>query len=414
MGFFDFLFGKKPAQSASAPQPSAASAAPQSAASASFDEEFVLKPGMNTGIIEVEPKPTDWVSGGETGIAAAVLEADGQYDKYLPDEEPQSFYDKARFDTQSCVSFSATNNIEILINRMRAKGLVSEKGEKFLLDNGYINPQTGKVNFSDRFVAKVSGTTQNGNSLPAVGDAIRKCGLVPESMWPMPDWDALKGKSQDEIWAVYMATIPANVLNMGLEFLKYFTPAYQWVALGTSTPVNLRGSLKQGPFQIASSVCSPWNSNEAMPPIAACGCGAQHGTVIYGFEQRSNTIPFKLFDSYRSFRKFLAEDYCIPWGFQYSIKEAVLQATVPIQYTFRTQLTYGDPASDEVNRFQKGLQDLGFMTKGVFGPFGPATKLAFGKWQTSVGIVDPDGQGTNFGPKSRDKFNAALLALLNK
>lgn len=409
MGLFDWIFGKK---QPTAPQ-QAAHIATSSPAAAPVEDFSVAIPGRNTGIIEQAPTPTSWIAGGETGITGS-LEDSGQYDAWLPDEEAQSFYTPAHFDTQSCVSFSATNNIEILLNRMRAKGQLSAKAEKFLVDNGYVNPQTNKVNVSDRFVAKTSGTTQNGNYLEAVGDAIRKCGLVPESAWPMPDWDALKGKSQDEIWSVYMATIPANVLNLGLEFLKYFTPAYQWVATGSSTPVNLRGSLKQGPFQIASAVCSPWNSNEGMPPIAACGCGAQHGTCIYGFDHQGNTIPFKLFDSYRSFRKFLAEDYCIPWGFQYSIKEAVQQATVPIQYTFRTQLTFGDPESDEVNRLQKGLQDLGFMTKGVFGPFGPATRAALGKFQTSVGIQDPGGQGTNFGPKTREKFNAALLALLNK
>lgn len=412
MGFFDFLFGKKKtAPSTATSTPQTFSAPTSSSQPTEYDQ--VLQPGTNTGVVEVEPLPTDWVAGEETGIAAAVLEEDGQYDAYLPDEEAQSFYTPAHFDTQSCVSFSATNNIEILMNRMLAKGLFSAEAKKFLTDYGYINPQTGKINVSDRFVAKTSGTTQNGNSLPAVGDAIRKCGLVPESAWPMPDWDALKGKSQDEIWSIYMATIPADVLNIGLEFLKYFTPNYQWVALGSSKPADLRASLKQGPFQIASLVCSPWNSTEAMPPIQGCGCGAQHGTVIYGYVQQGSTIPWKLFDSYRSFKKFLAEDYCIPWGFQYSIKEAVHQATVPIQYTFRTQLKYGMPESDEVNRLQKALQDLGYMTVGVFGPFGPQTRTALGKFQAAHGISDPDGAGTNFGPQTRAAMNAALAKLTN-
>lgn len=409
MGFFDWLFGKKKQTSGASASSTPAYSAP--VASTPQDEEIVLTPGTNTGFIKEDPKPEAWVAGGETGIARVVLEEDGQYDLYLPDEEPQSFYFPSRFDTQSCVSFSATNNIEIILNRMLAKGQVSAAAKKFLVDNNYINPQTGKVNFSDRFVAKMSGTTQNGNSLPAVGDSIRKDGLVPESAWPMPDWDSLKGKSQDEIWAVYMADIPGSVKNLGQQFLEYFTPAYQWGALGSSTPESLRALLPYGPFQIASAVCSPWNSTEAMPPIQACSCSAQHGTVIYGHEKYGSTEPFKLFDSYRSFKKLLAEDYCIPWAFQYSITEKVHHATVPIKYTFSKQLKYGMPESDEVNRLQKALQDLGYMKVGVFGPFGPQTRAALGKFQTDHGITDPDGQGTNFGPQTRNALNAALSKL---
>lgn len=369
-----------------------------------------LQPGAQTGVLIKEPDPKAWVAGGETGIAAAVLEDSGQYDVYLPDEEAQSFYTPAHFDTQSCVTFSATNNIETLLNRMRAKKLLSKKQEDFLVNEGYINPQTGKVNFSDRFTAKMSGTTQAGNYLEAVGDSMRKDGLVPESAWPMPDWDALKGKTQNEIWAIYMADIPGDVKNKAKKFLEYFDINYQWVVLGaTPSDADLKRILKQGPFQIAAIVCSPWNSNDGMPPIPACGCGTGHATLIYGY--RPDDMARKDFDHYRSFRKLLASDYCIQWGLQYMIKEHTPVLTVPIQYVFAKQLKYGMPQSDEVNRLQKALQDLGHMTKNVFGPFGPQTRTALGRFQTDRGITDPDGQGTNFGPQTRAEMNAAIKKL---
>lgn len=379
-----------------------------------------LTPGAETGVLVKEPDPRAWIAGGETGIAPAVLEESGQFDVYLPDEEAQSFFTPAHFDTQSCVTFSATNDIETLINRLRAKGLLSKRCEDFLQAKGYINPQTGKVNFSDRYTAKTSGTTQAGNYLEAVGDAIRRCdkggfGLVPESAWPMPDWDALKGKTQDEIWKIYMAEIPASVIALGKEFLEYFDVNYQWVQVfGNSKPAQLRASLKQGPFQIAAMVCEPWSSNDGMPPIQACGCGAGHATLIYGFREDK---AWKDFDHYKSFRKLLAEDYCILWGLQYAIAERKPSDQLPLSYTFRIQLKAGMPESVEVRALQKALQTVKgkdgkpYMTPGVFGPYGPQTKASLGRFQSDRGIADPDGQGTNFGPSTRAAMNKALQAV---
>lgn len=373
-------------------------------------------PGENTGVIEKDPDPRAWIAGGETGVVATVLEQSGQYDAYLPDEEAQSFYTPAHFDTQSCVTFSALNNIELLLNRMRARGLLSKKQEDFLRNEGYINPQTNKVNFSDRFTAKMSGTTQGGNYLEAVGNSMRNHGLVPESTYPMPDWDQLKGKSQNEIWAIYMAEIPVAVKNKALKFKEYFDINYEWVILGkTPTDAVLKEILKKGPFQIAAQVCAPWSNNEGMPPIPACGCGAGHATLVYGW--RDQDMARKLFDHYRSFRKLLASDYCMQWGLQFAIKEKVPSTDIPLNYVFRVQLKYGAPESVEVRAMQKALQTLKdqygkpYMTPGVFGPFGPQTKSALGRFQSERGIKDPDGQGTNFGPQTRTAMNSALQAL---
>jgi hypothetical protein len=414
MGYLDFLFGKKKAPSA----PEAPIGVPghmdEIIGNRNEDDDIVLQPGMNTGVIDVDPDPSDWIAGGETGIDPTILLEDGQYDDYLPDEEPQSFYFPSKFDTQSCVTFSATNNIETLITLLWAQGKLSKRQTDFLRTEGYINPQTGKVNFSDRFTARVSGTTQDGNSLARVGDSIRRDhGLVPESDWPMPDWNTLKGKSQDEIWQIYMAPIPPEVYAKGRRFLEVFKINYQWVILvgEQTTPAIIREILKQGPFQISSKVCSGWSSNNSMPPIRGCGCGSGHATLVYGYKDYKGTQATKLFDHYKSFRKLLAEDYCIYRGIQYAVSENTTPAIVPINYTFTKQLRYGMPASDEVNRLQKALQDLGHMTRGVFGPYGPQTRAALGAFQTKHGISDPDGPGTNFGPQTRAAMNAAIKNL---
>ena len=87
-------------------------------------------------------------------------------------------------------------------------------------------------------------------------------------------------------------------------------------------------------------------------------------------------------------------------------------ATGPFVYTFTKQLTFNGTANDpaELQNLQGALQHLGYMTKGVYGPFGAQTKAALGAFQTAHGIQDVDGQGTDFGPSSRAALNAALLA----
>lgn len=82
------------------------------------------------------------------------------------------------------------------------------------------------------------------------------------------------------------------------------------------------------------------------------------------------------------------------------------KVVVPVfKYTFTKRLTYGDPISPELTALQKALQQLGYMTKGQFGPFGPQTKQALAKFQKDNGIKD---DGTNFGPITRAKLNLIL------
>lgn len=376
-----------------------------------------IKPGQNTGVTEAAPPPSGWVAGGETGLAPVVLEGSGQYDSFLPDEESQSRYTPYGFDTMACVTFSATNSIEILIERLRSKGLLPATHEAFLQNNGYIDKLTGKVNFSDRFTAKMSGTTVNGNSLGAVAESIRDLhGLLPESDWSFPVFTDAENQDGQLKWVRYYADIPQALQAKAKKFLTYFKIPYQWIANGSSTPVSLRGFLQYGPFQIAAAVCPPWNNNEADPPIKSCGCSTQHATTIYGFR---DDLAFKDFDHYKSFRKLLAQDYCIPYALQYSLEVKSLTPPAPtpapgFHYVFNVNLKFGMPAGPEVHKLQEALQYLKrtdgttYMKPGVFGPFGPSTRVALALFQSDHGIPDPDGPGTNFGPKGRAAMNTLV------
>lgn len=61
---------------------------------------------------------------------------------------------------------------------------------------------------SPRALAKLSGTTTQGNSVGNIVNAVNKYGLIPYSLWPSPaDFD----------WNSYYEEIPHSVLNQAIE-----------------------------------------------------------------------------------------------------------------------------------------------------------------------------------------------------
>ena len=177
---------------------------------------------------------TDYVAGKNSPLTGIDVNLIADWRAYLPAGEPQYLY--ATFDTMSCTTFSATNVIETWI--------------KFLIDNdkftvaqleklhtlGIIDDK-GNVNFSDRFSAIVSGTTEKGNYFQAVLDSFRKDGLLCEKDLPFSgnSWKEYHDKN----------IITEEMRNKAKEILKIIQINYEW------TPVDdsLALVLKQCPIQ---------------------------------------------------------------------------------------------------------------------------------------------------------------------
>ena len=118
-------------------------------------------------------------------------------------------------DTMACVSFSALNSIETQI--------------EFL---------TGlQVNFSDRFTAKMSGTTTSGNYLYKVADSIRKDGLLVEEDWAWPE---------NFSWDEYYKEIPQELKDKAKNILEAIDIKYEWIPLNKA---EILKHLKQSPLQ---------------------------------------------------------------------------------------------------------------------------------------------------------------------
>lgn len=167
-------------------------------------------PTQNTGII-YGYRASDYAGG---TLPYEVLNESGDWTQYLPPGEWQRIN---ALDVMACVSFSALNVLETLY---------------FFL--------TGtQRNFSDRFTARMSGTTSDGNWLWKVGDSIRKDGLVDEIDWAwtnsIVDWDT------------YYANPPMDVINKAKEFLKEWEVKYEFIDFSRDSLIY---HLKQSPIQV--------------------------------------------------------------------------------------------------------------------------------------------------------------------
>lgn len=160
-------------------------------------------------------KDSDYIAG---VLPYFVRVLDGNWTPWIPQGEKQ--YNKAA-DSMSCVSFAETSSIETQ--------------EKFL---------TGFApNYSDRWVAKVSGTTREGNYLWKVADTIKEYGLVWEEHYPQP----IAPWTFDE----WMSDIPPELLarlkQKGQEWKWWWTIQYEWVNLHTNPTENILKALRQCP-----------------------------------------------------------------------------------------------------------------------------------------------------------------------
>jgi hypothetical protein len=361
-----------------------------------------LLKGENSGV-RVDFKASDSYAGGETSVVYQVVNPTGDWEVDKPTDEWQRYDVNGvlGYDTESCTDFSCMNSIEYQIDALITAGSIPDTIIEQMHELGYFDANN-KINFNDWFNANTAGTTAaNGNTLQATWDAVRKYGLLPQGdgFGPNDFTDAAQ-------WFDATKITPAMYAK-ALQFLTIFDINYEWI-FTTETEnqqQTMEYHLKQAPLHVLVPTCNSWNNQNEV--IQDCGVqSVNHAIICIGINPG---VSYKVYDQYTQFVKELAWNYYMP----YVLKGVVTLKTTPttvihFTYVFNTNLKYGMPAGGDVTQLQTALQYLGYMTQGQFGPFGPATKLALGKFQTASGITDPDGQGTNFGPQTRTAMNAAL------
>ena len=344
-----------------------------------------MENGQNTGVYLLD-RGTDFIAGAETGITYEVRNESGDWEQYKPTDEWQRKI--GGYDTLSCVTFSALNQVELQVQYLIVNKLLSDAQIQKLHDLGYID-ENGRPNFNDWFSSVMDNTTVNGNYLQAPWDSFRKDGLLPQKMgYAVTDFN-----SQAE----WLAAKPTQAQkDYAKQILDIIDIAYEWIPVADKAK-----HLKQSPLHILTPTSSNWNTQ---PPTIITDPGMKsvnHATTCIGVTD----TYVKDLDHYNPFIKYLALDYYIPYVIKgvVSPKKDITDEWSNFTYQFNINLSFGDNDTTEVNMLQRALQKLGYMTKGNYGPFGPATKAALYKFQIANGITG--NYGVNFGPLTRKTMN---------
>ena len=224
----------------------------------------------NKGLILDKKDDRDYTLGGI--FDKKILRKDGQWLDFLPDGEKQ----KDPLETMSCTSQSLLNCVEI-INKV-----------KWNINKDY----------SDRFLAKCSGTTHNGNSMRTVLETLRKYyGVVREKQWDGHGFMS---------WDIYYKAIPKDILNMGQLWIKEYNLKYANV--NSNSHDAMMKALKYSPLYTAGFAWMQRNGK-----YQSYG-NANHAFVIVGYVKDEYWL---IFDSYAPFVKKL------DWNYKFSFTRSI-------------------------------------------------------------------------------------------
>lgn len=331
-----------------------------------------------SGFIPTEPKPSDYMIGGVTGVPLrSTRNVLGDWTMYQPAFLPQFL--EGQFDTFACTTFSAISCIEIQLNYLLANNFLSKNTTDFLQNNSYIGTDK-KIHISRRFTAITSGTTKDGNTFPRVWDAIRRdFGLLPEVDLPFT------GKTFEEYYNPPLK-ITNGMYNKAKQFLSYFDVKYEWMIINTGDGMidtlqeetTLEEAKQQAPLQIA--IPNP----------------AHHATVL-----ASDT---EIFDTYPPYLFTFSDSYPV----QYVMRGFISEKVPIIAYSFRNALSLGS-ISNDVLMLQKFLNTTDTPI-GNYGKettyFGTATQAALALFQKKWSISPSIGY---FGPMTMAKVNGLCV-----
>ena len=235
---------------------------------------------QNYGLIFVEPTKEDYRDNGVIRLGGAPLQPTGQWSEFLPPDEFQAQY----VETQACVTFGTLNCVEILIRRLYGE----------------------VTNWSDRFLANISGTQPNGNDPQRVAETLRKNGTVYQEDWPYT--------SDLDTWAKFYATPPYDLtVQAQAKFKGKFNFGHQWV--GTD-PDSMMTALTYSPLGVAVQA---WTKGR--DGLYKRTGGSNHWVCIYGYSKGNY---WKCFDSYDNSKKRLAWDFGFDMVKQYTLEKQVL------------------------------------------------------------------------------------------
>lgn len=242
-----------------------------------------------------EPQEEDHFVLGSQQLPRVILQPTGNWQEHLPPGEPQSRPD---LETCNCTAYNTLSSIEILIRRLFGT----------------------QPDFSERFVGIMAGTRPPGNSPHTACEAIRRYGLIEESLLPFND-------SIHSILEYYSPDpMTEELLARGQEWLSFFDFGHEWVwADGSDLPTKqsaLKEALKYSPVSL-STYAWVWNAQGIY--IKAHGLTDNHWTTCVDYKEGEYWL---ILDSYDPFLKKVAwdTDFTQAKRFHLAKKDPVVEA----------------------------------------------------------------------------------------
>ena len=266
----------------------------------------------NYGLVIDEPRPEDYKFG---AVGDTPLNSSGDWTDYLPERELQN----KGFETFACVTFSALNCLETLV----------------------IFKYDIPLNLSDRFTAKMSGTTNKGNSGYNVANSIRHDGFVDEPEYPFG------GKT----FAEFYADIPQDIVDLAKEMADGYEVNYEWVQQS-----EWKEALKFAPLQV---YVGAWPQPDEDGIYPKSSIGINHAVMLYKIDDEGY---YYIYDHYDNVNKKLAPDFIFyPSAIRYSINNKNMIQILKVKDSPHYYLVGNGKKKMIVDYVTyKGLLELGF------------------------------------------------------
>lgn len=240
------------------------------------------------GLINKPIDPQRWIYKSNSPLLGGEVNPTSDWEQWLPVVEYQNLFG---FDTMACVTYSFLNCIETL---WKFQGNTER-------------------NFSDRFLATMSGTTHAGNTFDGVSDGARRCGLVNESEYP----------HNANSWNEYYKVISDEILAIGKKFLKDYEIKAEFVR--TYRLDDILEALKYSPLQVTVKYAS---GDDILNPTGEWN----HAVTCYGYKMNEY---WKIYDHYTQTKKKYA------WNYEFgAINKFTLQKIKPTFMTVQDNVLY--------------------------------------------------------------------------
>lgn len=254
--------------------------------------------GLNIENVLAGLDDTHYLLGSTSKLGTDILQADGNWLPYIPAYEPQF---KNGYDTYGCTVFGTLNAFEVLMKKI----------------------YSGDYDYAERFDYIIARIRPPGGDPHKVAEVIRKNGLIPQALLPLPD-------TYEEF--IQPDPMTPDLIDKGSDFLKDKNIGHEWIFTNTPNTTDrislLRYALQRG--TVCVSVTAWYQDSDGL--YIDNGQGNTHWVCLVDIEEKDGKFYPIIFDSYEGnnpsapsgYIKKLHPEHKITMAKRYSITPKVI------------------------------------------------------------------------------------------